>query len=91
MTDEQIDFLADTHLYIGYDTRHSGAPTAVVEGYREFARALLSASIADTAGADRPIMRFNIFVNLINPDPNGMYVRYEDHARAILAANGKKK
>jgi hypothetical protein len=29
------------------------------------------------------IMRFNIYGNLINPEPNGMYVRYEDHARAL--------
>ncbi|MBN3853799.1 restriction alleviation protein, Lar family [Paraburkholderia sp. Ac-20340] len=34
---------------------------------------------ADAAAA--PIMRFNIIGNLINPAPNGLYVRYEDHAR----------
>jgi hypothetical protein len=32
---------------------------------------------------DRPIMRFNIIGNLINPDPNGLFVRHEDHARAL--------
>lgn len=31
--------------------------------------------------AQKQIMRFDIIGNLINPDPNGMYVRYEDHAR----------
>lgn len=31
------------------------------------------------------IMRFNIYGNLINPEPNGMYVRHEDHARAVAA------
>jgi hypothetical protein len=28
-------------------------------------------------------MRFNIIGNLINPDPNGLFVRHEDHARAL--------
>ncbi|SAL59342.1 hypothetical protein AWB71_03271 [Caballeronia peredens] len=52
MTDSQIDFLADLHLYVGYDTRHSGAPTAIVEGYRDFARAILAAGASERADAD---------------------------------------
>ena len=31
------------------------------------------------------IMRFNLFVNLMNPDPRGLYVRYEDHMAAMEA------
>lgn len=38
MTDEDIDALADLHLFIANDTAHSGAPSAMVEGHREFAR-----------------------------------------------------
>jgi hypothetical protein len=37
------------------------------------------------------IVRFNIYGNLINPDPNGMYVRYEDHARALFAAGASER
>jgi hypothetical protein len=32
------------------------------------------------------IIRFNIVGGLINPDPQGLYVRYEDHAAALAAA-----
>lgn len=38
MTDEDIDALADLHLFIANDTAHTGAPSATVEGHREFAR-----------------------------------------------------
>lgn len=35
---------------------------------------------------NKPVMRFNIIGNhLINPDPNGMYVRHEDYAEARAA------
>jgi hypothetical protein len=43
LSGEQIAILADTHLYVEYDTRHSGAPTAEVAGYEAFADAILTA------------------------------------------------
>ncbi|GJH15013.1 hypothetical protein CBA19CS22_00745 [Caballeronia novacaledonica] len=48
------------------------------------ARALLAAG-ASEGQTSKPIMRFNIYGNLINPEPNGMYVRYDAHAAEIAA------
>jgi hypothetical protein len=44
----------------------------------------------DAAAPKKDIMRFNIHGTLINPHPNGMYVRYEDHHAALASVSVAK-
>lgn len=39
----------------------------------------------------KPITRYSIFGHLIGPDPQGLYVRYEDHRAALSAQPGAQR
>ena len=68
---------------IAYTVNRTATPQQFADHLQREARAALAS--APVAGEAQPsIMRFNPFAGLgMNPAPNGMYVRYEDHAAML--------
>lgn len=67
-------------------TMNKREPALAAKGYRPIP--LYAEPQASEAVREKDIMRFNIHGTLINPHPNGMYVRYEDHCAALSAQPG---